>query len=120
MLLNMSVASHCPLFESATRPLAKKLEEMISDKFIVPIISNVTAQKYNTKREALELLPKQLVSPVKYKHSIINIDNEVDCYIEFGHGNVLKGLNRKISKKPHFNVSDMASFQITIKAIEEL
>ena len=120
MLLDMSVASHCPLLESASAPLEIKLKEMLKDDFIVPVISNVTAKAYNTKEEALNLLPQQLVKPVLYKHSIANIDDEVDCYIEFGHGNVLKGLNRKATKKPHFNVSDMASLEATIAAIKEL
>lgn len=120
MLLDMSVASHCPLLQSASAPLAEKLEEMIKDEFIAPVISNVTAAPYSTKVEALELLPKQLVEPVKYKHSMANIDDDVDCYIEFGHGAVLKGLNRKATKKPHFNVSDMASLEATIEAVKAL
>jgi len=120
MLLDMSVASHCPLLESAVAPLAEKLQEMLQDNFNAPVISNVTANAYGSKEEALELLPKQLVLPVKYKHSMANIDDEVDCYIEFGHGNVLKGLNRKATKKPHFNISDMASLEATITAIKEL
>jgi [acyl-carrier-protein] S-malonyltransferase len=120
ILLDMSVASHCPLLESAVAPLSEKLNEMIKDEFIASVISNVTAKDYNTKTEALELLAKQLVEPVKYKHSIANIDDEVDCYIEFGNGAVLKGLNRKATKKPHFNVSDMASLEATIEAIKAL
>ena len=120
MLLNMSVASHCPLLESAVEPLAKELKEVIRDEFIAPVVSNVTALKYSTKKEALELLPKQLVMPVKYKQSIKNIDDEVDCYIEFGHGNILKGLNRKITKKPHFNISDTKSLEATLNALKEL
>ena len=120
MLLDMSVASHCPLLQSAVAPLAAKLEEVLTDTFVAPVISNVTAQPYSTKAEALELLPQQLVSPVKYKHSMANIDDSVDCYIEFGHGAVLKGLNRKATKKPHFNISDMASLRATIDAIKEL
>lgn len=120
MLLNMSVASHCPLLDSATEPLETKLSQMLKDSFIAPVISNVTAKPYNTKAEALTLLPKQLVMPVLYKQSIKNIDDMVDCYIEFGHGNVLKGLNKSSTTKPHFNVSDMASLQATIEAIKEL
>ncbi len=120
MLLNMSVASHCPLLESATAPLAEKLETTLKDEFIAPVISNVTAKMYNTKKEALELLPKQLVSPVLYKQSIADFDDSVDCYVEFGHGGVLKGLNRKATKKPHFVVSDMASLQIAIDEIAKL
>jgi len=120
MLLNMSVASHCPLLESATVPLEEKLSEMLRDTFIAPVISNVTAEKYNTKAEALELLPRQLISPVLYKQSIAKFDNEVDCYIEFGHGGVLKGLNRRATKKPHFVVSDMASLQEAVEGVNDL
>jgi len=120
MLLDMSVASHCPLLASASAPLEAKLKEMLKDDFIAPVISNVTAKAYSTKAEALDLLPQQLVKPVLYKHSIANIDDDVDCYIEFGHGTVLKGLSRKATKKPHFNVSDMTSLEATIAAIKEL
>ncbi len=120
MLLNMSVASHCPLLESATAPLAAKLTEMLRDEFIAPVVSNVTAKTYSTKEEALDLLPKQLVSPVLYKQSIANFDDDVDCYVEFGHGGVLKGLNRKSTTKPHFVVSDMASLATAIEEIAKL
>jgi len=120
MLLNMSVASHCPLLESATAPLVEKLSEVLRDEFIAPVISNVTAEKYSTKAEALELLPKQLVSPVLYKQSIARFDDDVDCYVEFGHGGVLKGLNRRATKKPHFVVSDMESLANAIEEISKL
>lgn len=120
MLLNMSVASHCPLLASATAPLEAKLKEVLRDDFIAPVISNVTAKPYSSKAEALELLPQQLVMPVLYKHSIKNIDNDVDVFIEFGHGKVLAGLNKSSSNKPTFNVSDMATLQATIQALKEL
>lgn len=120
LLLNMSVASHCPLLESATAPLAEKLSEMLRDEFIAPVVSNVTADKYSSKKEALDLLPKQLISPVLYKQSIAKYDDEVDCYVEFGHGGVLKGLNRRATKKPHFVVSDMESLQEAVAEISKL
>lgn len=120
ILLDMSVASHCPLLDEAATRLTPLLDKMIKDDFVAPVISNVTAQPYDTKDEALKLLTEQLVKPVLYKHSIANIDDDVDFYVEFGHGNVLKGLNRKATKKPHFNVSDMASLQATIEAIKNL
>ncbi|MEA2048279.1 MAG: ACP S-malonyltransferase [Campylobacterota bacterium] len=120
MLLNMSVASHCPLLESATAPLSQKLSEMLRDEFMAPVVSNVTAKRYDTKDEALDLLPKQLVSPVLYKQSIADFDDKVDCYVEFGHGGVLKGLNRKATKKPHFVISDKASLETAIEEIAKL
>jgi len=120
MLLNMSVASHCPLLESAVEPLGEALERTLRDEFTAPVISNVTAEKYADKAMAMELLLRQLVMPVLYKQSIAKHDDEVDCYIEFGHGAVLKGLNRRATKKPHFNVSDMASLEVAVRGVEEL
>jgi len=119
MLLNMSVASHCPLLQSAVEPFKTELEKVIKDDFIAPVISNVTAKPYSSRVETLKLLPEQLIKPVLYKQSILSIDDEVDCYIEFGHGNVLKGLNKKLTKKPHFNVSNMTTLEQTIKALEQ-
>ena len=116
-LLNMSVASHCPLLESAVSPLTDALENLLSDSFSSPVISNVTAKAYNTKAEALELLGKQLVSPVLYKQSIQKNDDLVDRYIEFGHGGVLKGLNRRATKKPTLVVSDYDSLNSVVETL---
>ncbi len=119
IILNMSVASHCPLLESATEKLRDELDRVVKDSFSTPIVSNVTAQPYSSKSEAVELLTKQLVSPVKYEESIRNIADEVDIFIEFGHGAVLKGLNRRIVKSiPTLTISDMESLEKAIKEIE--
>jgi [acyl-carrier-protein] S-malonyltransferase len=120
MLLNMSVASHCPLLQSAVEPFKAELQSVIKSSFLAPVISNVTAKPYSSLDEALELLPQQLVEPVLYKQSILNIEQELDFFIEFGHGNVLKGLNKKLTKKPHFNVNSASSLEATISAIKEL
>jgi len=118
LLLNMSVASHCPLLASAQAPLKAELERMLEDPFVAPVISNVTAKPYETKQQALELVTEQLVRPVLYKQSIVAIKDDVDMAIEFGNGVVLKGLNRRINKDmPTLNISDMESLE---KVVEEL
>ncbi len=111
IVLDMSVASHCELLTSAVENLKPYLEEYLKDEFS-PVISNVTAEAYSTKDEAIELLSEQLVSSVKYKQSVSANASSVDMMIEFGNGIVLKGLNRKICKgTPTVNVSDMASLE---------
>ncbi len=118
LLLNMSVASHCPLLAPAQAPLKAELERMMNAPFVAPVISNVTAHPYETKQQALELVVEQLVKPVLYKQSIVAIKDDVDMAIEFGNGSVLKGMNRRINKDmPTLNVSDMDSLE---KVIEEL
>jgi len=112
MLLNMSVASHCPLLESASEPLRELLNEYLKDEFL-PVVSNVTAKAYTTKKEALVLLPVQLTKPVLYKQSIKNYEDEADLFIEFG-GKVLMGINRKVTKKKTIPLTDMASLEKVI------
>ncbi len=115
MLLNMSVASHCPILQSAQGELGVYLQNFIEDNFDAPIVSNVTARYYETKKDAIELLNAQLVSPVLYKQSIRYIEDKTDKFIEFG-GNVLKGINKKITKKETMSITDMDSLQ---KAVSE-
>jgi [acyl-carrier-protein] S-malonyltransferase len=112
LLLNMSVASHCEILAPAQEALAILMEDMVTDTFEAPVISNVTTKAYSTKAEAVELLKEQLVKPVKYKQSILAIANDVDMAIEFGNGVVLKGLNRRIAKDlTTVNISDMDSLE---------
>lgn len=119
IVLDMSVASHCELLTSAVEKLKPFLEEFLTENFEAPVVSNVTADKYSTKAEAIDLLCKQLTSSVKYKQSISSFASDVDMLIEFGNGIVLKGLNRKITKVPTVNVSDMASLEKVLEAINE-
>ena len=120
VILNMSVASHCELLKSAEDELKSELEKNVKDSFIAPIISNVTAREYQTKTEAVELLTKQLTSPVKYRESIEYISDKIDLFIEFGHSTVLKGLNRRIARKiPTLNISDMATLEKTVQELNK-
>jgi len=119
IVLDMSVASHCELLTSAVENLRPYLEEYLKDEFS-PVVSNVTAEAYSTKDEAIELLASQLTKPVKYKHSVSANAEKVDAFIEFGNGIVLKGLNRKICKAvPTLNVSDTASLEKTLEALND-
>lgn len=117
MLLNMSVASHCPILEPASVKLANELEGVLAANF-APVVSNVNAKIYTDKNEALVLLKEQLTHPVHYKQSIKNYENEVDCFIELGAA-TLKGINKKITEKPTYSVTDMASLEEVVKILEE-
>ena len=118
IVLDMSVASHCELLQSAVENLKPYLQEFIKDEF-QNVISNVSTNIYNTKDEAVELLSAQLTNPVKYKQSIKAHENEIDFFIEFGNGSVLKGLNKKITKISTLNISDMATLEAVIGELND-
>ncbi|WP_104697025.1 MULTISPECIES: ACP S-malonyltransferase [unclassified Helicobacter] len=111
LLLPMSVASHCPLLNDMIDDFSKLIEPMLKDEFSLPVISNTTTNSYSKKQEAIELLSNQLTKPVLYKQSILKIDSEIDAYIEFGCGNVLKGLNKRLSSKNTFSITDTSSLK---------
>ena len=114
--LNMSVVSHCPLLKSASEKLTSQLEPALAAKFD-PVVSNASAKAYSTKDEALNLLKAQLVSPVLYKQSIKSVESEIDIFVEFG-GSVLKGINKKITEKPTFSVTDLSSLEELLKELK--
>lgn len=119
LLLPMSVASHCPLLESINKDFKEIITPILMDNFSLPVISNVTTNPYNTKEEALEVLSNQLTNPVLYKQSIYKIDSEIDAYIEFGHGSVLKGLNKRLSQKETFSISDTTSLKEVLEKLHK-
>lgn len=118
IVLDMSVASHCELLQSAVENLKPYLEKYLKDEFM-PVISNVSTNAYTTKADAIELLASQLTSPVKYKQSVAAHSDKVDMFIEFGNGIVLKGLNKKITDKPTSNVSDMKTLEAVLGELND-
>lgn len=118
LLLQMSVASHCPLLEPMEKDFHALAEQYLEDNFSCAIIANATLESYSTKARAVELLTKQLTSPVLYKQSIKKIENEVDCFIEFGYGAVLKGLNKRISPKPTHTIGNLQNLDAVLKDLK--
>ncbi len=118
VLLAMSVASHCPLLASAQASLEHFLDQWLKNHFTAPIISNVTATAYQSAEDAKKLLCEQLVSPVKYKHSILHVEETTDMFIEFG-GNVLKGLNKRITSKQTHSITDMKSLEEVLSLLNQ-
>jgi len=119
IVLAMSVASHCPILEPAIIKLRPYLEDFIKDNFKVPVISNVTAKAYNTKEEAINLLSDQLVKPVLYKQSVQSKASDIDMYIEFGNGQVLKGLNKKGVDATTVCVNSMATLESVLEQLND-
>lgn len=118
LLLNMSIASHCPLLEAMSGEFSKLLEQYLDDNFLCEIISNATMESYKSKASAINLLSKQLTSPVLYKQSIKKIESEVDCFIEFGYGGILKGLNKRLTTKPTYSIGNMQNLNTILEELK--
>lgn len=118
LLLDMSVASHCPLIETAIKDLRGVLEQNIDDTFVCGVISNVDTKEYSNKNDAISALTNQLVSSVLYKQSIKAHEDRVDLFIEFG-SNVLTNMNKKITKKPTISITNPKELEEAFERIEK-
>ncbi len=93
-------AFHSPLMQPAAEDLAKAINKTDFHKPFCPIYQNVTAKAETEPGIIRENLLKQLTAPVRWTQSVQNMiaDSATEFY-EFGPGDVLKGLIRKINSE---------------------
>jgi [acyl-carrier-protein] S-malonyltransferase len=91
-------AFHSPLMQPAAEDLAKAINKTDFRKPFCPIYQNVTAKPSMKSEEIRENLLKQLTAPVRWTQSVQNmIADGANEFYEFGPGDVLKGMIRKIN-----------------------
>lgn len=97
--LPVSAPFHSPLMAEASEKLAEVLNGIKINKPRFQVLSNVTAEPYQTEEEVKRLLVTQVKNPVKWvdciKYMALNGVNE---FIELGAGKVLSGLIKRIEK----------------------
>ena len=91
-------AFHSPLMAPAAEALAQAINKTEFHKPFCLIYQNVTAKPSMNPEEIRENLLKQLTAPVRWTQSVQNmIADGATEFFEFGPGDVLKGLIRKIN-----------------------
>ena len=96
--LPVSGAFHSPLMQPAAERLEKAILATTFRAPICPIYQNVSAKGENNKAIIQKHLLEQLTSPVRWTQSVQQmIADGTTTFYEFGPGDVLKGLIRKIN-----------------------
>ena len=91
-------AFHSPLMQPAAEALKEAILKTDFHKPFCPIYQNVSAKAENEPEIIRENLLKQLTAPVRWTQSVQQmIADGADEFYEFGPGDVLKGLIRKIN-----------------------
>jgi [acyl-carrier-protein] S-malonyltransferase len=99
VVLPVSVPSHCPLMEPASRRLRDELDRIAWSELSVPVVTNVDAEPVQTAEAAKSALVRQLANPVRWEASIRRMTSDgVRIFIEVGPGRVLTGLVKRIAK----------------------
>lgn len=102
--LVVSGAFHSPLMSSAKEEYKNELDNTNFYDAKFPVYANVSAKPTTNKEEIIDLLYKQLDSPVRWEETIINMINDgADEFIEIGPGKVLQGLVKRINPDVKFS-----------------
>ena len=98
MRLNVSGAFHSPLMQPSAKGLATALEDSGLADPNFPVYSNVTEEPCTSAPQAVELLIRQLTSPVRWTGLVRNLAAAYPdaLFVEMGPGNVLTGLMKRI------------------------
>lgn len=93
-------AFHSPLMEPARVELAKAIEATEYRTPLCPVYQNVDALPHTDPEELKHYSVLQLTSPVRWTASVQNmIANGATDFYEYGPGEVLRGLVKKINKE---------------------
>jgi len=97
MKLNVGGAFHSPLMQPAKEELANAIENTPFNKPLCPIYQNYSALPSIDPAIIKKNLSSQLTAPVLWTQTVQNmIQDGADDFVEFGPGEVLQGLIKKI------------------------
>ncbi|MSU20152.1 MAG: [acyl-carrier-protein] S-malonyltransferase [Pedosphaera sp.] len=121
LALTVAGAYHSRLMMGAQPKLQAALAAIPLHLPAVQVISNVTAKPHGPASEIHARLVDQVTSPVRWEESIRHLLSEGFVrFIELGPGTALSGFMRRIDKNAQvLNVADVASFEMTVKALTQ-
>ena len=111
--LKVSGAFHSPAMRAVAPALAEAIRATPFHELKYPVIANVDAEVHTNAQDFVSLLERQVFSPVQWAASVRRAAGEgATTFIEFGNGNVLSGLVKRILPDARVaNVSDPKSLE---------
>lgn len=109
----VSVPSHCQLMQSAAEKLGEYLKSVTITTPKATLIHNVDVVSHDAPDVIKNALIEQLYKPVRWSDSIKFMHEQgVTCFVEFGPGKVLQGLNKRIVKDAeHLAIYDQQTLE---------
>ncbi|WP_411955426.1 ACP S-malonyltransferase [Alkalibacillus sp. S2W] len=119
--LNVSGPFHSDLMRPASDQFRAILDEISIQSAAIPVYANVTAEPTQDEQTIRSLLIEQLYSPVKFKQTLENmVEQDVDAFVEIGHGKVLAGLVKKVHRRATiYNIQDVEQLNAFIADLKE-
>jgi [acyl-carrier-protein] S-malonyltransferase len=118
--LAVSVPSHCRLMKEAARQLDRELTMINWGQGDCTVVSNALGREA-AGESTVDLLVRQLYSPVLWEQTIKFLALRVDYFVEVGPGRVLSALIRKTAGRQLLgNVDDPAGYEKIVAKLQEV
>lgn len=120
VVLPVSIPSHTSMLRGAALKLEEELNKISIKELKIPVVSNVTAELTDDSSRIKPLLVKQIMSPVHWEDSVINMINSgVNVFMELGPGKTLSSFMKRINRKvTAVNIEDMESLKKVTETIK--
>lgn len=118
--LNVSGAFHSPLMEESAEAMGEALRPTPFSAGTTRVYANVTAEPAQDATVWAGVLEQQLRAPVRWTETVQNMRRDgVQTFVEFGSGEVLCGLIRRIDKDATtLSVQDPTTLEAAVEALE--
>lgn len=118
--LSVSGGFHSELMKEAGIEFENFVKDLTLYDAKIPVITNIDAEETIKSEDFRLKMPRQIYSGVYWLQTIKKmIDNGVDVFIEFGEGNILGGLNKKICPElKTYSISDSETLDNVIKELK--
>ncbi len=98
--LAVAGAFHTSIMNPAVDRLKEAIDQVTLQVARVPVFANVDAQPHTEPHEFIDLLPKQVVTPVRWEDSLrAMLSSGIEQFYEIGSGRVLAGTLKRIDRK---------------------
>lgn len=119
VLLPVSAPFHCALMQSAAEAMAGKLEDTPVRVPLIPAVYTVGLRIHESPSSIRQALVKQICEPVRWAETVgVMISSGVNQIVECGPGNVLTGLNKRITRGVDVALHTVSDSESIDKAIE--
>jgi [acyl-carrier-protein] S-malonyltransferase len=113
VFLNVSGPFHSPLMKPAAGALKEELERVVFSQMSAPVVSNADAVSNGESGKVVDLLFRQMFSPVLWESSVRNMCRAgVEVFLEVGPQKVLTNMMKRITAEvPCYHVETMAEIE---------
>jgi [acyl-carrier-protein] S-malonyltransferase len=117
LMLPVSVPAHSALMQPAAGELEAALRSIALRAPRIPVIQNADVRTHEDPSAIVDALVRQLWQPVQWTRTIGHmVVQGIDRFLECGPGNVLAGLNRRISRESAVTaLTDMAVIEAALE-----